>query len=359
MKSIIRNKAVCVLVAVLMVCTLILTGCGGSNGADSYITDEKSYDVAPSEQAERNSGFSGAEGDYAVNDAEISPDGNSAGYFVGNLPATVDPSRVKLIYTADIRVETMDFDQTMKDLTAMVEKYEGYFESSYTENGSYWSNENYIYGSFTVRIPSDKYQEFVSSVSDGMHVTQLSQDVQDIGQAYYEAESHLETLRNKHERLEVLLKQASSLSDIIELENALSQTEYEIEMYSNDLERYDSLLDYSTVNVTVETAYQYSPGLGEDRGFFQRVWESIKNGLAGFREGFTDFCEWIGYHLIQILIVIVLVVLFVKYGPHTRDKLRAAKGAKKNKKKAGGEIEVVRPEGSEEKAEVPETTEEK
>ncbi len=359
MKGIHNKKIVFVLMAVLLACTLFLAGCGGSNSQDPYIADEKAYDGAPSEQAARNSGFSGAEGDYAVNDAEIIPEGNGGSYFVGNLPSTVDPSRVKLIYTADIRVETMDFDQTMKDLTAMVEKYEGYFESSFTENGSYWSNENYVYGTFTVRIPSDKYQEFISSVSDGMHVTRLSQDVQDIGQAYYEAESHLETLRNKHDRLEALLKQASSLSDIIELENALSQTEYEIEMYSNDLERYDSLLDYSTVNVTVETAYQYSPGLGEDRGFFRRVWESIRNGLAGFGEEFTDFCEWIGYHLIQILIVIVLIVLLVKFGPHTRDKLRASKGVKKNRKKAGGEIEAVRTEGAEEKAEVPEPTEEK
>ena len=134
----------------------------------------------------------------------------------------------------------------------------------------------------------------------------------------------------------------------------LSQTEYEIEQYSNELERYDALVDFSTITVNVETAYQYSPGLGEQRNFFQRVWDSIKDGFAGFGENFTDFCEWVGYHLIQIAIVIVAIVLFVKFGPHTKDKLKNSKLGKKARKgkKAEDQIEVVRLDG-EEKVEEP------
>ena len=347
--TIIKKMIICVLMVVLLAFTFALTGCGGSNGGDYYTEDggDSFISTSPGKSAE---GFSSDE--RAVNSAEPGDMavGDDGMYYIGDLPSTVDQTRVKLIYTADIRVETMDFDQTLKDLSAMVEKLGGYFESSYTENGSYWQDSNYRYGSFTVRVPKDKYQEFVSSVANGMHVTQLSQNTQDVGQAYYEAETHLETLKNKHARLEELLKQAASLSDIIELENALSQTEYEIEQYSNELERYDSLIDYSTVTVTVETAYQYSPGLGEERGFFERVWESIKEGLAGFGEGFTELCEWIGYHVIQILIVIVLVVLFVKFGPHTKGKIKLGKRAK-DKKKALEDVQVVRTDGTEEEAE--------
>ncbi|MBR5740044.1 MAG: DUF4349 domain-containing protein [Firmicutes bacterium] len=349
MKTTIKKIIICVLMVMLLAFTFMLAGCGRNSGGDYYTADGgesiTSYD--PGKGAE---GFSSEE--RAVNSAEPGDlaVGDDGMYYIGDLPSTVDQSRVKLIYTADIRVETMDFDQTLKDLSAMVESLGGYFESSYTENGSYWQDSNYRYGSFTVRIPKDKYQEFVSSVADGMHVTQLSQNTQDVGQAYYEAETHLETLRNKHDRLEELLKQAASLSDIIDLENALSQTEYEIEMYSNELEKYDSLIDYSTITVTVETAYQYSPGLGEERGFFQRVWESFKEGLAGFGEGATELCEWIGYHIIQILIVIVVLVLFVKFGPHAKGKIKLGKRAKA-KKKAMDQVEVVRLDGVDEENE--------
>ena len=340
-----KKIIICVLMAVLLMLTMTLTGCGGNGGGDEYVSEDGMYysDSNRASEPTKNSG-----GFYMVNDG-FEPEGMAEGDYglynpTTELPGSVDMSRVKLIYTADIRVETMDFDQTLKDLREMVSGCGGYFESSYTENGSYWSDENYRYGSFTVRVPSDKYQEFVNTVSEGMHVTQLNQNTQDIGQAYYEAETHLETLRNKHDRLEELLKQAGSLSDIIELENALSQTEYEIEQYSNELERYDALVDFSTVTVSVETAYQYSPGLGEQRNFFQRVWDSIKDGFAGFGENFTDFCEWVGYHLIQIVIVIVAIVLFVKFGPHTKDKLKNSKLGKKARKgkKAEDQVEVVR-----------------
>ena len=349
-----KKIIICVLMAVLLMLTMTLTGCGGNGGGGDYVSEDGMYysDTNRASEPTKNSGF------YMVDD-RFEADSTSEGvyepyYPTTELPGSVDMSRVKLIYTADIRVETMDFDQTLKDLREMVSGCGGYFESSYTENGSYWSDENYRYGSFTVRVPSDKYQEFVNSVSEGLHVTQLSQNTQDIGQAYYEAETHLETLRNKHDRLEELLKQASNLSDIIELENALSETEYEIEQYSNDLERYDALVDFATITVNVETAYQYSPGLGEQRNFFQRVWDSIKDGFAGFGENFTDFCEWVGYHLIQIAIVIVAIVLFVKFGPHTKDKLKNSKIGKKARKgkKAEDQIEVVRLDG-EEKVEEP------
>ena len=344
MKINLKKIIICVLMVVLLAFTFTLAGCGGSAGG-SYVSEDTNYYGSPGSQKSTD-GFSVYDsesmGDYELSTAE----GERNSFFVGDLPATVDPTRVKLIYTADIRVETMDFDQTLKDLRAMVEKCGGYFESSYTENGSYWQDANYKYGSFTVRVPKDKYQEFVSSVTDGMHVTQLSQDTQDIGQAYYEAETHLETLKNKHARLEELLKQAATLSDIIDLENALSQTEYEIEQYSNELERYDSLVDYSTITVNVETAASYSPGLDEERGFFERVWESMKEGFAGFGEGFTDLCEWLGYHLIQIAILIVIVVLFVKFGPHKRDRLKVGKS--KRSGKAQNEVEAVRLDGRKE-----------
>ena len=343
-----KKIIICVLMAVLLMLTMTLTGCGGNGGGGDYVSEDGMYYSDTNRASEPSSEPSKDAGFYMVNDgydAESMVEGVDQPYYPSTeLPGSVDMSRVKLIYTADVWVETMDFDQTLKDLREMVTGCGGYFESSYTENGSYWSDENYKYGSFTIRVPSDKYQEFVNAVSEGLHVTQLSQNTQDIGQAYYEAETHLETLRNKHDRLEELLKQAGSLSDIIELENALSQTEYEIEQYSNELERYDALVDFSTITVNVQTAYQYSPGLGEQRSFFQRVWESIKEGWAGFGENFTDFCEWVGYHLIQIAIVILAIVLFVKFGPHTKDKLKNSKLGKKARKgkKAEDQVEVVR-----------------
>ena len=48
---------------------------------------------------------------------------------------------------------------------------------------------------------------------------------------------------------QALLEQADTMEDIISLENALGDVEYQIEQYSTELRRYDGLVDYATIGV--------------------------------------------------------------------------------------------------------------
>ena len=67
-----------------------------------------------------------------------------------------------------------------------------------------------------------------------------SGSAEDVGQNYSDIELRLQTQRTKQERLLALLEKAATMEDIISLENALSETEYQIEQYTSDLKRYDS-----------------------------------------------------------------------------------------------------------------------
>lgn len=328
------KKILVVLMIALL--TLAMAACGGSSSDSAGGMTEESKDAIDygglGDVYMENSAESPEESYSYDSDAPAAAEGSGETRNTGNgvsvgLPKSLNKSDVKLIYTADISVQTLDFNEAVKGLTSLTEKVGGYFESVDSDNGSYYYEESYKYGRYTVRVPSDKFQEFVNSLSEGMHVVNIYQSAQDIGQMYFDTERRIETLKNKHDRLEELLKKASKMSDIIELESALSDTEYELEEYTSELRRYDSLVSYSTVNVSIEQVSQYDKGVQEELTFGERFLKSVESGFADFGGWIEDVIVWIGYNVIQLVILAVIIIVLVKF--HVISKIKGLFGGKK------------------------------
>lgn len=306
------KKLLTAILVILMVFSI--AACGGSassSGGDA--ADESkgtSQEGFGSSFYVENNGTAEFSEDAAPADAE---DTGRSGISIG-LPDSFIKDNVKLIYTADLYVQTLDFAESEKALYGLVEAAGGYFENISQDNGSYYASEDsYRYASYTVRVPSDKFRSFIESVSGGMHVVNMSQNAQDVGQMYFDTERRLETLKNKHDRLEKLLSEATNMTDIIELETALSDTEYQIEQYTSDLQRYDSLINYSTVYVSIEKVNEYVQGIEDELSFGERFLRSIRRGAANFGMWFEGLINWIGYYAIQLIILAVVIVLCVRF----------------------------------------------
>lgn len=322
-----------IVIALIIMMTLVMGACGGSRSDSDAGTAEDS----------KGTGYDGF-GSYYAADSEVANEagmaldvpessqeqGRSGSIGIG-LPASFNKENVKLIFSADMYVQTLDFAEAEKGLYSLVEKAGGYFEYISQDNGNWYNDDNsYKFASYTVRVPSDKFQEFINSVSAGMHVVNMSQNAQDVGQAYFDTERRLETLKNKHDRLEELLSNATSMTDIIELESALSDTEYQIEQYTSDLQRYDSLIDYSTVTVSIEKVSEYATGISEELSFWQRLGRSVKQGVADFGWWLGDLVNWIGYHIIQIVILAAIIIAFARF--HLIQRIRGLFGRNKQQK---------------------------
>lgn len=247
---------------------------------------------------------------------------------------------VKLIYRADVSAETAQIDQAVADLEALAESMGGYVE--YSDIGNYgYGNSNERYANYTIRIPSEKYTAFLDALnaSGSCTVQSISKSTEDIGAQYADTEARLETLRIKQERLQELLSQAENMEDIIAIENALTDIEYQIEWNSSTLNRYDALVNYSTVSVYLrqvarETQVSGSGSLGE------RIVNAFHNGISAFKTGFENFMVFIAGAIIPLLIVIAVIVIIVLLVRRAAN--RGNKKEKKNKKsreEAGGEEE--------------------
>ena len=229
-----------------------------------------------------------------------------------------NPSNVKLIYTATVVAQTTDFAAADADLRARVERAGGYFENQNVSNGSYYNGGYLKKASYKVRVPAEIFDEFVSGIKEGVTVKSLEQTTEDIGLAYSETEQRLETLRIKLARLQDLLRQATNMSDIITIENEISYTEESIEQLTNKINRYDSLIGYSTVYIDLTEVADPGAGIEQKEGFFKKLGRMFAAGLSNAGENLADLFYWISYNFVGILIFAAVVFCLIKFRPFTK-----------------------------------------
>ncbi len=105
--------------------------------------------------------------------------------------------------------------------------------------------------SYTLRIPSDKLDEFIDVVETLGNVTYKNESVDDVTLRYVDVDSHKKALETEQERLLALLEKAENVEDIITIENRLSDVRYELENYEIQIRLLDNQIDYSTVYVDI------------------------------------------------------------------------------------------------------------
>lgn len=226
--------------------------------------------------------------------------------------ANLVKQEVKLIYTANMHLQTTKYDESLEKIKALVGQYNGYFEASNIQNGSMYY-VGYQCGYYTIRIPQENYKTFLEAAGTGNHVVSLEETVRDVGEQYYNIESQIETLKIKEERLQNLLKKAENLGDIITIESELTNVEQQLKGWTLDLNHYDSLIGYSTIHLTLEEVSAFSDSAYKE-SFGARFARAIKRGAVNFVEGVEDFIIWIGSNIIGL--VILAIIIFVIWKLH-------------------------------------------
>ena len=269
----------------------LLSGCGGG-GDNATASDTASSSVA-------TDGADDAGGSYgAWPETEEAEDSGGTAEDSGDDRL----ENAKMIYTARMEVETTGFDAADADLRTLVEVLGGYFEQAAVHN----YGSGYRSGDYTVRIPADQYRPFLERVGTLCHVTYQEEYSDNVSTAYYDAESRLVTQQTKLERLQTLLAQAENMEDIITIESAISDTELEIEQLTGTLRRYDSLVDFSTVYITLQEVYQLSNVEEPATTFGSRMSTAFASGWRGFVSALEGLAVALAYGWVWLLLLAVI-----------------------------------------------------
>lgn len=209
----------------------------------------------------------------------------------------------KMILTSNLSQETLDLDKTIEALNQNVNKYGGYFQStSINNNGAYRFYEAII------RIPADKYNDFISETKKGGNNTFYNEEVKDVTDTYTDIEARLASLKAEEEKVLEFYKQATNIEELMSIENRLSDIRYEIDSYENSKKNYDLLITYSTLNISIRETKAYSL---EDENFVDKIKNAFKAGWSNFVNGLKDLTINIVYNIWAILALVIVVIIIV------------------------------------------------
>ena len=183
----------------------------------------------------------------------------------------------------------------------------GYQESS-TQGGSLEYGTRWYNASF--RIPSDRYEEFLSSAQGVGNVTWLSQDSQDVTLEYVDLEARIASLETQRQRLDELAAQAETVEDLIYIQGQLSSLEYQLESYGSQMRVLENQVSMSTVTVRLSEVATITP---VTNSFASRVSDAFTRGWTGFLDGIQGLIlgiisVWPVLLLVAVLVVVVITV---------------------------------------------------
>ena len=277
-------------VILAMVLTLTLTACGASSGSKQ--DSAESNDMAVMETV-----TAVAPGTAA---GEMKEESNSA--------QNGDSDR-KLIRRVYMDVETEDLDNTIAALTSRVNAAGGYFESQEQYNGSNYSSYRSRSASLVIRIPAENLDDFLGQVESISNVTSFRQSQEDVTLDYVATESRVKALETEEERLLELMKQAETMSDLLDIEDRLTDVRYELERMTSQLRVMSNQVSYATVNLEIQQVRVYTPV--EKQTVWQRISTGFTENLGDVWESLQDFFVWFVVYLPQILIFLVIVLVIV------------------------------------------------
>ena len=160
----------------------------------------------------------------------------------------------------------------------LLEGLGGYVENLY-QYGDVESGDTRT-ASLSVRVPSESLDAFLAGMEGVGRVVDRSESVTDMTVQYTDNQTRLDTLYAKMERLNQLMAQAQEVSDLIELENAIADTQYEIERYETSQRDIDRRVDMSAVNVTLLEDSPAQSATAEDIGLGERLGAALNASPA-------------------------------------------------------------------------------
>lgn len=224
---------------------------------------------------------------------------------------TADQQEAKIIRTINYSIKTRQYDEDFEALKMLTAENGGYVESL-SISGDVSSGET-RYANFTLRIPAENLDAFLGNAKTVGTATSYSEYTEDVSESYYDIVTRLETQKAKLARLNELLIKAENMSDLIEIESAISDTQYQIDRYMGQLNGYDSRIKYSYVYVTLRELRPNDVAESNDVTLWERVVNAVQvslEELGYFAESVAVFAiaalPWCGVLLAAVIVVKII-----------------------------------------------------
>ena len=211
----------------------------------------------------------------------------------------------KIIRTVNLEMSTRAFDEDYPAILRILDQNSG----SVQNTSLYVGNADLRTAYITLRVPSGKLDSLTQAVRNLGRLISYSESSDDVSETYADLDSRLTTQQSKMERLLVLLSKAETVEDLIAIETSISDTQYEIDRLTGQLQSIDSRVSLSTVNIILSEASARETS--ETRG--ETLMARIKSGITAAWQGFVavlgDFVVFMSVILPYLLVLLTLILI--------------------------------------------------
>ena len=210
----------------------------------------------------------------------------------------------KIIRTASLTIATKTYDESLALLRQLCGDAGGWVSWSSESTGSTGLRS----ANLTLRIPAAQLDAFLEGTGGAGRVTYRSETADDVSDSYYDTAARLETQKALMARLRALVTDAASLSDLLELESQIADTQYQIDRLTASLQSTDRQVDYATVDISLREERAADDITNPEMGFGERLLSALRAGWESFVSFVSDMAVFLVAALPFLAVVAAVVI---------------------------------------------------
>ena len=186
-----------------------------------------------------------------------------------------------LIRNVSITLETATYQTTYDSIIEAISKNGAYIENS---NVTGTGKKNNLHeATIVIRVPAENMDALIKALDGNGTVTSSSESVQDVTLEYIDMESRISSLKTERDSITKLLEQADDLDTILELQDKISEINYEIENYESSLLVMQNQITYSTLTLNIKEVIEETEVADSEEvrntTLGDKMWAALKGSL--------------------------------------------------------------------------------
>ncbi|RZK02878.1 MAG: DUF4349 domain-containing protein, partial [Flavobacterium sp.] len=188
----------------------------------------------------------------------------------------------KIIKDGSITVKSQDINASKKAFDNLLKQLNAYYESEDLQNNDQTTAYN-----LTIRIPAVNFEKVIVGIENGKDKIESKNIVtRDVTEEYVDTEIRLASKRDYLKRYKEILSKASTVKDIMAVEENIRALQEEIESKEGRLQYLKDQVSFSTLNISLYKEKEFTNNYQD--GFFTRVKIAVIDGWNSI----VDFMVW-------------------------------------------------------------------
>ena len=246
---------------------LLLLSCSSENQKREYLTGNTAPQEIPMLQEEM----------------EIEPPRNSA--LQNPIIQTLDKGS-KIMKEGNMAFEVTEIEKAKQGIDAILRTHNGYYEQE--QYNDYGNRNTYA---LILRVPNAQFDNLIDDIESGSgQLKQKNIRAKDVSEEYVDLNIRLENNMVYLNRYKDLVKQMSTTTEIVEMQEKIRRIESEIESKKGRLRSLEDRVQYS--RVSIELSELVIKNIASRPGFGKQLINALANGamlLSSLILGFVNF----------------------------------------------------------------------